>query len=52
MKTQTTLGVDSHNLRLNTVELGQDGRIVECRDMATKCRMQIGECFGSYGDKA
>lgn len=52
MKIQTTIGVDLHKCRLNTVVLDQDGRIVERREMATKCRRQIGEYFGSYGDRA
>jgi len=52
MKIQTTIGADLHKCRLNTVVLDQDGRIVERREMATKCRQQIGQYFGSYGDKA
>lgn len=52
MKIPTTIGVDWHKCRLNTVVLDQDGRIVECREIATKCRKQIGQYFGSYGDRA
>jgi transposase len=52
MKIQTTIGVDLHKCQLNTAVLDEGGRLVERRVMDTKCRKQIGEYFGSYGDRA
>lgn len=50
MKIQMTIGVDLHKCQLNMVVLDQDGRILERREMATKCRKKIAEYFGSYGE--
>jgi len=49
---KTTIGVDLHKSSLNTVVLDEHGQIKERREIATKCRRQIAEYFGSYGLEA
>ena len=52
MKIETTIGVDLHKHQLNTAVLDEGGRILERRELATRCRKQIAEYFGSYGGRA
>lgn len=52
MSATMTIGVDLHKVRLNTVVLDALGRVVERREICTKCREQIGKYFGSYGASA
>jgi transposase len=46
---KTTIGVDLHKCSLTTTVLDEAGKVIERKDIPTKCRNQIQEYFGSYG---
>ncbi len=49
MTTMKTIGVDLHKCSLTTMVLDEQGKVIERKDISTKCRKQIREYFGSYG---
>lgn len=46
---KTTIGVDLHKERMTCVVLDEQGSVLERREIATKCRKQVADYFGSYG---
>lgn len=46
---KTTIGVDLHKCSLTTMVLDEQGKVLERKDISTKCRNEILEYFGSYG---
>lgn len=44
-----TIGVDLHKCSLTVMVIDEQGKILERKDIPTKCRKQIQEYFGSYG---
>jgi transposase len=46
---KTTIGVDLHKCTMTCVVLDESGAVIGCKELATKCRKQVGEYFGSFG---
>lgn len=46
---KTTIGVDLHKCAMTCVALDEGGGVIGRKEIATKCRKQVGEYFGSYG---
>ena len=46
---QKTIGVDLHKTSMTIVVLDQHGQQIEQKEIPTKCRNQIHDCFASYG---
>jgi transposase len=51
-KWQRTIGVDLHKCSLTIVVLDEHGQLLEQKEIPTKCRNQIRDCFASYGLQA
>ena len=48
-KMKTTIGVDLHKEAMTCVVLDEQGAVLERREIATKCRKQVADYFGSDG---
>src|ERR1041385_896023 len=51
-KWQRTIGVDLHKSSMTIVVLDEHGQLLEQKEIPTKCRNQIRDCFASYGLQA
>lgn len=49
MQYQKTVGVDLHKTSMTLVVLDEHGQQIEQKEISTKCRNQIRDCFASYG---